>query len=150
MHVVAVLFSNCDVYCLKVNCTVGEVNTEVRERLRPYVAVQVEHQGLFRFMLFAETELMIVSSGVANALYALLAFHYVMHYEYCGHVVKCLECIERFFCWNSIIRCECSWPSSQWSSDSSPCKTAWDIFCWLFPMPAYVCHAWAYALALYA
>jgi len=96
MHVVAVLFSNCDVYCLKVNCTVGEVKTEVRERLQPYLAVQGEHQGSFGFML-AKKELVMVISRVGNALYALLAFHYVMHYEYCGHVVKCPECMERFF-----------------------------------------------------
>jgi len=48
-------------------------------------------------MLYVEKELVMVSSGAGNALYALLAFHYVMHYEYCGHVVKCIECIERFF-----------------------------------------------------
>jgi len=84
-------FSNC--YCLKVNCTVGEVNTEVGERLQQQSAIQGEHQGLFRFMLFVEKELAMVISGVGNALYALLGFHYVMHYEYCGHVVKCLECI---------------------------------------------------------
>jgi len=35
--------------------------------------------------------------GFGNGLYALLAFCYVMHYEYCGHVMKCLEFIERFF-----------------------------------------------------
>jgi len=96
MYVVAVLFSNCDVYCWKVNCTVGEVKTEVRERLQPYLAVQGYHQGPFGLML-AKKELVMVISRVGYALYALLAFHYVVHYEYCGHVVKCLECIERFF-----------------------------------------------------
>jgi len=40
-----------------VNVTVGEVNADVRERLQPYQAVQGEHQAPYRFMLFAQQEL---------------------------------------------------------------------------------------------
>jgi len=91
-------FSYCDVDCLKVNCKLGDIITDVGERLHPYLAVQEEQQGSYRFMLFAEKELvMVIPGGAANALYALLALHHVMNYEYCGHVVKCLEFIERFF-----------------------------------------------------
>ena len=41
-------------------------------------------------------------------------------------------------------------PSSQWSSDSCPCKTAWEIFADFSTLLAYVWHAWAYALVLHA
>jgi len=88
--VITALVSNCDVDCLKANGTAGEFSTDVRERLQPYLAVQGEHPGPYRFMLFAEKELVMDIPGAANALYALLAFHHVMNYEYCGHAVKCL------------------------------------------------------------
>jgi len=61
--VVALLYSHCDVDCLKVNVTVGEVNADVRERLQPYQAVQGEQQGPYRFMLFAQKELVMVIPG---------------------------------------------------------------------------------------
>ena len=65
IHVVALLFSNCDLYYFKVNCTVGQVNTKVRERLQQYLAVQGETK--FIFMLFAERELVMIISGAGNA-----------------------------------------------------------------------------------
>jgi len=61
--VVALLYSHCDVDCLKVNVTVGDVNADVRERLQPYQAVQGEHQAPYRFMLFAQQELVMVILG---------------------------------------------------------------------------------------
>jgi len=42
---------------------VGEVNADVRERLQPYQVVQGEHQGPYRFMLFAQKELVMVIPG---------------------------------------------------------------------------------------
>ena len=41
----------------------GEVNADVRERLQPYQVVQGEHQGPYRFMLFAQKELVMVIPG---------------------------------------------------------------------------------------
>jgi len=49
--------------CLKVNVTLGEVNADVRECLQPYQAVQGEHQGPYRFMLFAQKELVVAIPG---------------------------------------------------------------------------------------
>jgi len=69
LYVVALLHSHCDVDCLKVNVTVGEVNADVRERLQPYQAIQGEHQGPYRFVLFAQKELvMVIPDKSADAL----------------------------------------------------------------------------------
>jgi len=42
---------------------VGDVNADVRERLQRYQAVQGEHQGPYRLMLFAQKELVMVIPG---------------------------------------------------------------------------------------
>jgi len=56
MYAVTALFSYCFVVCLEVNCTMGNVMSDVRKRLQLHLGVPGEHQGLYRFMLLVEKQ----------------------------------------------------------------------------------------------
>jgi len=56
MYAVIAVFPYCLVVCFKVNCTVGNVMTDIKKRLQLHLVGQGKHQGPYRFMLLAEKQ----------------------------------------------------------------------------------------------
>ena len=83
-------------FVLKVNTSTLEIEASIADRHQPFLAVQGNLAHAHKIVLYAEKKPILELKDVLSGLLATMAYYYVMGYEYCAHVSKALQYLQKY------------------------------------------------------
>nr|CAB3263172.1 uncharacterized protein LOC104265813 [Phallusia mammillata] len=77
-----------------INTTVSEIASAIPDRLQPFLAVYGTAAQHHKITLFIDQSPILDVENIFKGVIAVMAYHYVLNYEYCQHVKKVMQFLQ--------------------------------------------------------